>query len=62
MGIGASRVDPVEGFSIGEEKQITPFMRTGSAEILESLRKHDPDVGSDPVSVLGAVRRMKDRF
>jgi hydroxyacylglutathione hydrolase len=48
--------------TIGEEKAINPFMRTDSAEIQAAVKRADPNTGSDPVSVLGAVRRMKDRF
>ncbi len=48
--------------TIGEEKAINPFMRTDSAEIQASVERANPGTGTDPVSVLGAVRRMKDRF
>lgn len=47
--------------TIAEEKQTNPFMRTTQPEILAAVRREQPDA-SDPVTVLGIVRRMKDRF
>lgn len=48
--------------TIGEEKATNPFMRAHSAEIVASVMRQAPDTPSDPVHILGAVRRMKDRF
>ncbi len=48
--------------TIGEEKETNPFMRTDSPEIVRSVQREKPDVGTDAVSILGAVRRMKDHF
>jgi hydroxyacylglutathione hydrolase len=48
--------------TIGDEKATNPFMRVDSAELVASVRKAEAQVGDDGVSVLGAVRRMKDSF
>lgn len=48
--------------TIGEEKETNPFMRVDSAEIIASVRKQHPGCGTDPVTVLGHVRAMKDVF
>jgi hydroxyacylglutathione hydrolase len=48
--------------TIGEEKATNPFMRVVSPELIASVQKAEPGTGTDGVSVLGAVRRMKDRF
>jgi hypothetical protein len=37
-------------------------MRAAAPELLANLRKQLPDTSADPVSVLGAVRALKDRF
>jgi hydroxyacylglutathione hydrolase len=47
--------------TIGDEKRTNPFMRTGSEELIASVRRTHPGV-SDPVAVLGAVRKLKDDF
>ncbi len=48
--------------TIGEEKAINPFMRAHSAEIVASVQKQAPGTPTDDVSILGAVRRLKDTF
>jgi hydroxyacylglutathione hydrolase len=48
--------------TIGEEKAINPFMRPDSPEIIASVQKRAPGTPTDNVSILGAVRRMKDSF
>jgi hydroxyacylglutathione hydrolase len=48
--------------SIADERATNPFMRAASPELLASVRKLLPDTPADPVSVLGAVRTLKDRF
>ncbi len=48
--------------TIGEEKHTNPFMRVDSPELLEQVRKRYPDTSTDPVSVLGHVRALKDSF
>ncbi|MSP38943.1 MAG: hydroxyacylglutathione hydrolase [Deltaproteobacteria bacterium] len=47
---------------MAEEKQTNPFLRWDSQEIQASVKSAMPDAGSDPVSVFGAVRKMKDAF
>ena len=48
--------------TIGEEKATNPFMRVVSPELIASVQKAEPGTHTDGVSVLAAVRRMKDRF
>jgi hydroxyacylglutathione hydrolase len=48
--------------TIGEERATNPFMRPTSPEIVASVRKAYPDTATDPVTILGRVRAMKDAF
>ncbi len=48
--------------TIGEEKATNPFMRVDSPELIENVRERYPDTASDPITVLGRVRELKDRF
>ncbi len=48
--------------TIGDEKLINPFLRTDSAELRASLRKIDPRLGDDPVTIFAKARELKDRF
>ena len=48
--------------TMGEERATNPFLRVDSAEIIRSIQKVDPSSGTDPVTILGQVRAMKDRF
>lgn len=48
--------------TIGEEKQINPFLRTDSAELQASLKKIDPAIASDRVAIFAKARELKDRF
>ena len=48
--------------TIGEEKQINPFLRTDSAELRASLKKIDPSIGDDRVAIFAKARELKDRF
>ena len=48
--------------TIGDEKQINPFLRTDSAELRASLKKVDPSIGSDSVAIFAKARELKDRF
>lgn len=47
--------------TLREEKQTNPFMRVDSAELIESVQRTHPGA-KDPVSVLAAVRKLKDDF
>ncbi|HXD90320.1 MAG TPA: hydroxyacylglutathione hydrolase [Candidatus Binataceae bacterium] len=48
--------------TIGEEKQINPFLRTDNAELRASLKKIDPAIGDDRVAIFAKARELKDRF
>ncbi len=48
--------------TMGEEKETNPFMRARSPEIIASVQKQLPGTPADEVSILGAVRRLKDSF
>ncbi|MBW2412959.1 MAG: hydroxyacylglutathione hydrolase [Deltaproteobacteria bacterium] len=48
--------------TIGEEKATNPFMRVDSPELIASVQKAAPGTGTDGVSILGAVRSLKDSF
>jgi hydroxyacylglutathione hydrolase len=48
--------------TIADERATNPFMRAHSPELVASVRKQLPDTPLDPVSVLGAVRALKDKF
>ena len=48
--------------TIGEEKQINPFLRVESAELRATLKHRDPSLGDDPVALFAKARELKDRF
>ncbi|HLW72023.1 MAG TPA: hydroxyacylglutathione hydrolase [Candidatus Binataceae bacterium] len=48
--------------TIGEEKQINPFLRTESAELRANLKKLDPAITDDRVAIFAKTRELKDRF
>lgn len=48
--------------TIGEEKQINPFLRTDSPELRASLKKLDPSISDDRVELFAKARELKDRF
>ncbi len=48
--------------TIAEERATNPFMRIDSAELVASVKKAAPQTGDDPVSILRAVRSLKDTF
>lgn len=48
--------------TIGEEKQINPFLRTDSPELKLSLRKIAPSIGDDPIAIFAKTRELKDHF
>jgi hydroxyacylglutathione hydrolase len=48
--------------TIGQEKATNPFLRIDSPEIIANVHRHNPGVGNDAISILGAVRSMKDRY
>jgi hydroxyacylglutathione hydrolase len=48
--------------TIGDEKRINPFLRTGSAELRGSIRKIEPSIGDDPIAIFATARALKDKF
>jgi hydroxyacylglutathione hydrolase len=48
--------------TIGEEKEINPFLRVESPGVVEAVRQRYPGTQTDPVTVLARVRELKDRF
>jgi hydroxyacylglutathione hydrolase len=48
--------------TLADERATNPFMRATAPELVANVRKLLPDTASDPVSMLGAVRALKDRF
>ncbi len=48
--------------TIGEEKEINPFVRVDSSELQEHVQQSFPGLPLDPVSVLEKTRFLKDNF
>jgi hydroxyacylglutathione hydrolase len=48
--------------TLAEERATNPFMRAHSAELVAAVRARLPETPTDPVSILGAVRALKDKF
>jgi hydroxyacylglutathione hydrolase len=48
--------------TMADERATNPFMRTQSRELVASVSAALPGTPGDPVSVLGAVRALKDKF
>jgi hydroxyacylglutathione hydrolase len=48
--------------TIGEEKNINPFLRTDSSELRSSLKKIAPSIGDDAVAIFAKTRELKDHF
>jgi hydroxyacylglutathione hydrolase len=59
-----SRSDrPTIPTTLGEERTYNPFLRVRSAELRSSVARMRPDIDlDDPISVLSAVRSLKDEF
>lgn len=53
---------PTVPSTMGEEKEINPFLRWDSREVRENLKRRFPNLGSDPVSIFAKVRELKDQF
>src|SRR5262245_21831395 len=53
---------PTVPSTMEEEKLTNPFLRWDSQEIRSSVAAAAPGTAADPVSIFGAVRRMKDAF
>lgn len=48
--------------SIGLEKQINPFLRTGETAVVQSAQAHEPGTPTDAVSVFATLREWKNVF
>jgi len=48
--------------TIEDEKRTNPFLRTDSVELIANVKRADPQIGSDPISIFAKAREMKDRF
>jgi len=48
--------------TIEDEKRTNPFLRTDSRELIANVRRHDPQIGGDPISIFAKARELKDRF
>ncbi len=48
--------------TVGEEKEINPFVRVDSSELQEHVQQSFPGLPLDPVSVLEKTRFLKDNF
>ncbi|CAM2067403.1 hydroxyacylglutathione hydrolase [Sulfidibacter corallicola] len=48
--------------TLAREWAVNPFMRCDSAEIIETVQRHEPGTPAEPVAVLAVVRGLKDRF
>jgi hydroxyacylglutathione hydrolase len=48
--------------SIGLEKQINPFLRTGEPAVVRSAQAHEPGRPADAVSVFATLREWKNVF
>ena len=59
--MGAKNQPTIPG-TVGEEKEINPFVRVDSAELQEHVKNEFPQVALDPVSVLERTRHLKDHF
>jgi hydroxyacylglutathione hydrolase len=48
--------------TIADEKRTNPFMRTDSVELQLTLKRIDPKIGGDPISMFAKARELKDHF
>jgi hydroxyacylglutathione hydrolase len=48
--------------TIADEKLTNPFMRTDSVELQANVKRVDPQIGNDAVSIFAKARELKDRF
>src|SRR5258705_13874136 len=58
----ASEAEMTVPSTLAEERATNPFMRAHSPELVASVRARLPETPTDPISVLGAVRALKDKF
>ncbi len=48
--------------TIEDEKLTNPFLRTDSVELRTNVKRLDPQIGNDPISIFAKARELKDRF
>ena len=48
--------------TIEDEKRTNPFLRTDSIELIANVKRADPQIGGDPISIFAKARELKDRF
>ena len=48
--------------TIEDEKRTNPFLRTESVELCLNVKRTDPQIGGDPISIFAKTRELKDRF
>ncbi len=48
--------------TIEDEKQTNPFLRADSAELQASVKRIDPQIANDPISIFAKARELKDHF
>jgi hydroxyacylglutathione hydrolase len=58
----SKRGRPTTPTSIGSEKETNPFFRWQSAELRATLKKNQPGITLDDVSVFAKTRALKDAF
>jgi len=54
--------EPTVPSTIGKEKQINPFMRVDTDPLIESYKKATNSTTSNPIDILGYIRKLKDNF
>jgi hydroxyacylglutathione hydrolase len=62
----AKKITSEGGFTvpstIEDEKRTNPFLRTESVELCLNVKRIDPQIGGDPISIFAKTRELKDRF
>src|SRR6202162_3752506 len=48
--------------TIEDEKRTNPFLRTDSLELITNVKRTDPQIGGDPISIFAKVRALRDTF
>ena len=48
--------------TIEDEKHTNPFLRTDSIELIANVKRADPKIAGDPISIFAKARELKDRF
>ena len=48
--------------SLGQERDINPFLRTRESCVIKAANRSEPGTGDNPAAVFGVIRRWKDGF